>query len=313
MRLQTLPSLLLITLSLSSFTTAARNSKSRTLLSTIRTLTLHADQLTTSRRLPPIPQLRCVGGSAQHLYNVDTLRCTNQGASYSDESIQWTCTASLPPEFKLGSTNVICEGYEDRDDPYVLAGSCGVEYRLVLTEKGEERFGDGEGSTEKGAGRAVWAGRAFWGVFVAVLAWIVYSAFFAGRRHTGGALRRGGGNNNNPWGWGGGGGPGNDDDPPPPYDPRPPQSKPSAPGQQEGWRPGFWTGALGGAAAGYLAGNNRGQASPPSQQWRNMGNGEGSSRGSGGSGSSSRSSASSSPSFSSTRYESMGFGSTSRR
>lgn len=70
------------------------------------------------------------------------MRCTNAGADYAPEDVQWTCQASLPSEFKLGSTEVVCEGYESPEDPYVLKGSCGVEYRLILTEAGERRFGE---------------------------------------------------------------------------------------------------------------------------------------------------------------------------
>ena len=70
------------------------------------------------------------------------MRCKNAGAEYDAEDIQWTCQASLPPEFKLGSTEVVCEGFEGPEDAYVLRGSCGVEYRLVLTEVGVERYGD---------------------------------------------------------------------------------------------------------------------------------------------------------------------------
>ncbi|KAL8706650.1 MAG: hypothetical protein Q9201_000284, partial [Fulgogasparrea decipioides] len=69
------------------------------------------------------------------------MRCKNQGSDYGEEDIQWTCTASLPSDFKLGTTDVICEGYESSSDPYVLKGSCGVEYRLLLTDIGEERYG----------------------------------------------------------------------------------------------------------------------------------------------------------------------------
>ena len=86
-----------------------------------------------------LPQLACVGGSAKGLYNVDVMRCENAGSEYDAEDVQWTCRASLPADFKLGSTDVICEGYDDPDDPYVLKGSCGVEYRLILTDQGEVR------------------------------------------------------------------------------------------------------------------------------------------------------------------------------
>ncbi|KAL8714725.1 MAG: hypothetical protein Q9225_006508, partial [Loekoesia sp. 1 TL-2023] len=80
-------------------------------------------------------------GNARGLYDVDVMRCKNQGSDYDDQNIQWTCTASLPSEFKLGSTDVICEGYESSSDPYVLKGSCGVEYRLILTDIGEQEYG----------------------------------------------------------------------------------------------------------------------------------------------------------------------------
>ena len=127
-----------------SFTSAAKpKSKpdSAILLSKVRTLTLYGDKETSHRRVSSIPQLKCIGGSAKGLYDVDLMRCKNSGSEYDPEDVQWTCQASLPPEFKLGSTEVICEGYDSPDDPYVLKGSCGVEYRLVLTTEGERKYG----------------------------------------------------------------------------------------------------------------------------------------------------------------------------
>lgn len=114
--------------------------KDAALLSNVRSLTLLADKQTSHRRVSAIPQLTCVGGNAKGLYDVDVMRCRNSGAEYDAEDIQWTCQASLPPEFKLGSTEVVCEGYDNADDPYILKGSCGVEYRLILTELGEEKY-----------------------------------------------------------------------------------------------------------------------------------------------------------------------------
>ena len=46
----------------------------------------------------------------------------------------------------LGSVNVICEGYDYPDDPYILAGSCGLEYTLELTQAGRERNNAGHKS-----------------------------------------------------------------------------------------------------------------------------------------------------------------------
>jgi hypothetical protein len=32
----------------------------------------------------------------------------------------------MPKMYKLGALNVLCEGYTNPDDPYILNGSCGV-------------------------------------------------------------------------------------------------------------------------------------------------------------------------------------------
>ncbi|KAH0494294.1 hypothetical protein TgHK011_000919 [Trichoderma gracile] len=294
---------LLLTLPLLALSARPKNA---ILLSGVRSLTLRGNGAkTTSRRVAPIPQLKCVSSKAVcDLFPIDVMRCTNQGSSYGSEDIEWSCTASLPEEFKLGSTEVICEGYSSPDDPYVLKGSCGVEYRLLLTDKGEQRYPDVANSGRwfsNGEGNPDWGGWLFAFVFLTVLGWILYSAW---RNGTNGRNRvPGRGGNGGGWGGGGGGGgwgpgwgPGND--PPPPY----PGTKPDQ--GQQGWRPGFWTGLAGGAAAAYLAGNrnNRREERYPSQGW---GAGPSSRSFSSGSGSSS---ASNSP-----RYESTGFGSTRRR
>jgi hypothetical protein len=243
------------------------------------------------------------------------MRCKNSGADYNEEDVQWTCTASLPEEFKLGSTEVICEGYDSPDDPYVLKGSCGVEYRLVLTNKGAEKYPgkrpqhghDEDWHGPKTTGEKV-ATMLFWVLFGGVAFWIVYNMalnWMTGRGAGGARVNRPG------WGGGGGGGGwgGNDtdNDPPPPYDYQAPKQGPGYGTNQptnQGWRPGFWSGALGGAAAGYGAGRMGNRGNNTGSGW-GYNNGEGSSRSSSGS--------SSSPSFSSTRHESTGFGSTSRR
>jgi hypothetical protein len=318
---------LLALLGLSPAPVQSAQPKNAILLSEVRSLTLRSGKQTTHRRVPALPQLKCVSSrKICALHTVDVMRCQNQGAGYSPEDIQWSCTASLPSTLKLGSTDVICEGYSSPDDPYVLRGSCGVEYRLVLTEEGERKYpdlaGGGKGWT---GGDTDWAGYLFGVLFVAVLAWIVWGACTAARAPQPGQTRRrprgwgGGGGGWGPGGGGGGGGaPGRFDDPPPPY----PGTKPEAGAQ--GWRPGFWTGLAGGAAATYLAGN-RNRNNTQQQYGRNNGGGlfgnsdpgwfgnndnadYGSTWGSG----RTRSGGSSS-SGSSARHESTGFGSTSRR
>ncbi|KAI1265159.1 DUF1183-domain-containing protein [Xylariaceae sp. FL1019] len=316
--------LLATLLSLSATTRAKGQPKNAILLSSVKTLTLRAGAQTSHRRVSSVPQLQCVSSKQIcALYTPQVMRCTNQGSSYSTEDIEWSCEASLPPELKLGSTDVICEGYANADDPFVLKGSCGVEYRLQLTEEGEKRYpnlakGDswfsGWGSQKKpqddpqnlypegeGTTGDVIAKWLFIALFVGVLGWILISACTALDTPVDQRRRQ------PRWGGGGGGGfdPGfgpddggydDNSDPPPPY------SKTSR--SQEGWRPGFWSGTAAGAAAGYAAsrygssrGNNEGRGSDAGPSSRS-----GSGFGSSGSGLGS----------SSTR-SSTGFGSTRRR
>lgn len=147
------------------------------LLSNIKTLTLHGGRQTTARRGPAVPQLDCVGGNAKGLHNVDVMRCTNAGSEYGPEDVQWTCQASLPTEFKLGSTDVVCEGYDSAEDPYVLKGSCGVEYRLILTEAGEREYGERYDYGQKEYGRGQGQGK---GGFGEKLFTVIFWAIFLG-------------------------------------------------------------------------------------------------------------------------------------
>lgn len=311
-----IPSLLL---SLALTTTAAKRPKNAVLLSEVQSLTLRGNGAkTTHRRLKAIPQLKCVSSkSLCDLHSIDVMRCTNQGSSYGEEDVEWSCAAALPEELKLGSTDVICEGYASADDPYVLKGSCGVEYTLALTNKGEQRypdianptgkwFSDGQGGTDMSA----WL---FAVVFVGVLLWILYSACVAAgadparrlQQRRGGGGGPGGGGGGGGGGWGGHGwGPGNDDDPPPYPGTKPPSSQ-----QGGGWAPGFWSGLAGGAAAGYFAGNrNNNNNNNDRNRWTS-----GPSGWSSGPSMPGPSSSRNSDSGSGARHESTGFGSTRRR
>ncbi|KAF3344187.1 Serine/threonine-protein kinase SRPK3 [Verticillium dahliae VDG2] len=217
--------LLPLLLSLPAAAAAAKPPKNAILLSQVKTLTLRGDGAqTTHRRLPAVPQLKCLSAPKLcALHPIDVLRCTNQGSGYDAEDVQWSCAANLPVDLKLGSTDVVCEGYSSADDPYVLKGSCGVEYRV-----------------------------------------------------------------------------------------------PSSSNQQgQGWRPGFWSGLAGGAAAGYMAGgrnnnnnNNNNNRNDRRTGFGGGGYGYGTNDGYGWGAGPSRTSSGSS---SSARHESTGFGSTNRR
>jgi len=299
--------------------------KDAILLSNVKSLTLRAGAKTSHRRVSAIPQLTCQGPGCKH-HTVEIMRCQNMGSDYEEEDVQWSCTANLPDDFKLGATEVACEGYKGPDDPAVLKGSCGVTYRLLLTEKGEEKYGTTWWGGSKGTGNKAfdksnivdgegtdWGGWLFMILFVGVLFWIIYK-FLTAVGDVAPAERRPrqyGGNWGNGWGGGGGGGGGGLDDPPPPYYGKDPYGNQST----QGWRPGFWSGTAAGAAAAYAAGAARGNRAETREVPRTGGGWFGGGGGTTRAGSSnwgdtpSRSNSGSS----SARYESTGFGSTTRR
>ena len=249
------------------------------------------------------------------------MRCRNEESDYDDEDIQWTCTASLPPEFKLGTTDVICEGYSTANDPYVLKGSCGVEYRLMLTSVGEKKFPKRASSMYREADEH-WSRSSllFWGVFISVLGLIVYRAVYGngGPQTPGRDLPR------SPFGWTG------THDPSGPAAPLAPPDTPntkkqiaaaqaSHTGAAPSWMPGFVTGVLGGMAGGYFASTRTtpaGLRTPPAtrSEFLNPNNGgEGSSKGKSKGAEKSDKSADTASATTTSRYEGTGFGATARR
>ncbi|KAF4581892.1 DUF1183 domain protein [Ophiocordyceps camponoti-floridani] len=296
--------LLFLALASSSLPVHASRPPNAILLSHVRTLTLRGNGAKTShRRVPAVPQLQCLSGPLCDLYPIDRMRCTNQGSSYGPEDVEWTCSASLPEDLKLGSIDVICEGYDSTDDPYVLKGSCAVEYRLILTEKGEKRHPHLARTRNSSIDWSAWL---FAPVFIArgdlLVPVPVVTVAVAVVEEGRGRGRGGGGGWNLGWG-------SPPDDPPPPYPGTKPSSTHQQGGRQQGWSPGFWSGLVGGAAAGYMAGGRRRDDSARRGSYpANTGAGPSSS-----SWSSYSSGPSSSEAGPSRLHESTGFGSTRRR
>jgi hypothetical protein len=114
---------------------------SRVLLRDVKVLTLERGKMTTSRRSAPIPQLQCVGGSACRYseYFPSVVQCYNMGIDDNGE-VQWRCEADLDPDVKFGKVTVSCEGFDSPDDPYILQGSCGLEYHLEFTNLGIQKM-----------------------------------------------------------------------------------------------------------------------------------------------------------------------------
>lgn len=109
----------------------------KVLLEKVTALTLEQGKMTNGRRSAPVPQLKCVGGSAGCSYTNQprVVQCHNRG--FDGYDVQWECKAELDSKYQFGKIQVSCEGYEYPDDPYVLRGSCGLEYELDLTQHGE--------------------------------------------------------------------------------------------------------------------------------------------------------------------------------
>ena len=105
----------------------------KVLLEDVKVLTFKKGQWTTARRSYSIPQLSCIGGSAVKKHpSVENVQCRNMGMGEND--IQWKCEASLDKTLKLGQVDVLCEGYSRSSDPFILVGSCGLEYTLEYTD-----------------------------------------------------------------------------------------------------------------------------------------------------------------------------------
>ncbi|XP_068607421.1 store-operated calcium entry-associated regulatory factor [Brachionichthys hirsutus] len=108
------------------------------LLRDVQVLTLYKGRHTTARRSSPIPQLQCVGGSAGcQAFLPEVVQCLNKG--WDGVDVQWECKTDMDQAYRFGSIEVSCEGYNHPADAYILKGSCGLEYRLELTEEGQRR------------------------------------------------------------------------------------------------------------------------------------------------------------------------------
>uniref|UniRef100_A0A8C5M256 Store-operated calcium entry-associated regulatory factor n=1 Tax=Leptobrachium leishanense TaxID=445787 RepID=A0A8C5M256_9ANUR len=122
----------------------------RILLREIQAITLYADRHTNSRRTSPIPQLQCVGGNAGCKAMPQVVQCHNRGWDGID--VQWDCKVDMDNAYRFGKVEVNCEGFDYPDDPYVLRGSCGLEYTIEYTEEGWKRSNNGHSSGGFGSG-----------------------------------------------------------------------------------------------------------------------------------------------------------------
>jgi hypothetical protein len=114
------------------------------LLKDTKVLTLYHGKYTTSRRSSPIPQLKCIGGTAGcSSFMPQVVQCYNRG--FDGYDVQWECKTDMDNAYRFGKVEVSCEGYEYPEDPHILRGSCGLEYTLDLTKEGHKQKQHGGG------------------------------------------------------------------------------------------------------------------------------------------------------------------------
>ncbi|KAI8910245.1 store-operated calcium entry-associated regulatory factor precursor [Gorgonomyces haynaldii] len=103
----------------------------KVLLRDVQALTFYEGRMTTGRRSSPVPQLTQISGNAPRSSRPRVVQCVNVG--FDGHDVQWRCSAELDSKVAFGETTVTCEGYNYPEDPYVLQGSCGLEYDLHRT------------------------------------------------------------------------------------------------------------------------------------------------------------------------------------
>lgn len=234
---------------------------SRIALSSIPTLTFYKDSITLARRTSPIQQLVCVGKPCT-LYTPDVVRCENVGGT--DDQVDWKCEADLPDSLRFGRVEVSCEGWSGPGDPYVLKGSCGLEYRLVQIPKGlrDDSSHPGLPSSFQFSDIAHFLFLMLWlGVLLLIAYSIIKSCFRTNSSPTNGRNPRPPNIQSGGSSWFPGDYRGDD------YTASPPPYTKTSPGssQSSNWRPGFWTGAALGSLGTSLF-NNRGQSRPSTNQ-----------------------------------------------
>lgn len=253
----------------------------------------------------------CRGGC--HLGELETVMCVNMGWDGLD--VNWKCEADMGEGIAFDQLEVICEGYDYPEDPYVTAGSCGLEYSLKGTSNAElrsrrprppepetaftassevpprkERPPSSSRKSSRGTDRSGRGGFGIWTyvVFGIFIFWLLTKILGRGERRPRSRDQAGRGGHGGGGGWNGGndgpsfrgapGGPGPSQPPPSheqvegegewPHGPEGSQREgegggtfssrgtsstaPTSSSSRSG--PGFWAGAVGGAAAGYAAG-----------------------------------------------------------
>ena len=137
--------MLMLSLIFTTTTMVVAPRNNRMLLSDVKSLTLHANNLTTGNRAAPIQQLTCLGRFCDK--SPSMVQCSTK-VVYGLVP-HWECKAVMDKSIKFAYVNVQCEGYDSPyDNKYIYAGSCGLTYRLepINPISGRE-YGEHEGNS----------------------------------------------------------------------------------------------------------------------------------------------------------------------
>lgn len=71
----------------------------------VTTLTLERGKYTTGRRSASVPQLFCIGGTAQGKFAPNVVQCYNRG--FDGRDVQWECKATMSSDYQFGKVSVL--------------------------------------------------------------------------------------------------------------------------------------------------------------------------------------------------------------
>ena len=244
-----IPFLQVILLLFTSFVTGTYgpNNPNAVRLDSIKSLVFKRNEMTKGQRTRPVPQLTCVSGAYCGYNEPAVVLCENIGIDYTTGDPNWKCTAELDYGLRFGTTDVICEGFRDRDDPWILRGSCSLEYTLEGAPTKRSTYSSPSSRSFSGSSLFNWL--IFFFVLYLILRWSSTDnnaryqnqqrGYYGGGGGSGGFFGGGGGGTGGPRPFYGGGG-----------------GADCAPGGGGGG--GFWQGLGLGGGLGYLFGRNYG-------------------------------------------------------
>jgi len=205
-----------------------------------------------------MPQLVCVGGSGGCSSDVapKVVQCKQVG--WDGYDAQWECTADLESNYRFGEISVVCEGYDYPEDPYILRGSCALEYTLEGSKHGNNNYNYGS-QYGYGSNNNDFGGKLISIVILGIVLFALYSLCVAPHPQGAQGGRAPGGHGGGPGGYGGGpggygGGPGGYGGGSPGCNTAPTYAQHHG-GAAGG---GYWNGMLTGGLLGYMLGGRGG-------------------------------------------------------